>query len=234
MSLISKINEMKNTEQMNYPHCAVMALFNFSSPKETQDIEIRDAFCQGCGEVIVQIRKVNCELIQRGPLGGLTKSKSHQKWQMVWPNEQVVCIDKRVPVEIRKDLNSANTLIDISPDAAAALARRALERILKKYLKLKGRDLDALITASEIILHPRIFGILDAVRKTGNFGAHLKKDADTEELFFVENDEACLAVRAVVDVALDWFVENVKAQEFLQQITNKTERTRKVITPNQK
>ncbi len=130
MNLISKINEMKNTEQMNCPHCAVMDLFNFSSPKETQ-------------------------------------------------------------------------------------------RILKKYLKLKGRDLDALITASEELLHPRIFGILDAVRKTGNFGAHLKEDADTEELFFVENDEARLAVRAVVDVALDWFVENVKAQEFLQQITKK-------------
>mgnify|MGYP001610970782 CR=1 FL=1 len=54
----------------------------------------------------------------------------------------------------------------------------------------------------------------------------------TEELFFVENDEARLAVRAVVDLALDWFVENVKAQEFLQQITNKTERTRKIKTSN--
>lgn len=232
MSLISKINEMKNTEQMNCPHCAVKALFNFSLPKETRNIEIRDAFCQGCGEVIVQIRKVNSELIPRGPLGGLTNSKSYEKWQMAWPKEQVICIDARIPIEIRKDLNSANTLIDISPDAAAGLARRALERILKKYLKLKGRDLDALITASEELLHPRIFGILDAVRKAGNFGAHLKEDADTEELFFVENEEARLAVKAVVDVALDWFVENVKAQEFLQQITNKTDRTRKIKTPN--
>jgi MinD superfamily P-loop ATPase len=76
VSLISKINEVKNTEQMDCPHCAVMALFNFSSPKETRNIEIRDAFCQGCGKVIVQIRKVNCELIPRGPLGGLTNSKS--------------------------------------------------------------------------------------------------------------------------------------------------------------
>ena len=83
MSLISKINEIKNTEQMNCPHCAVMALFNFSSPKETRNIEIRDAFCQGCGEVIVQIRKVNCELIPRGPLGGLTNLKSHEKWHGV-------------------------------------------------------------------------------------------------------------------------------------------------------
>jgi hypothetical protein len=232
VSLISKINEIKNTEQMNCPHCAVKALFNFSPPKETHNIEIRDAFCQGCGEVIVQIRKVNSKLIPRGALGGLTNSKSYEQWQMAWPKEQVICIDERVPIEIRKDLNSANTLIDISPDAAAGLARRALERILKKHLELKGRDLDALITASEDFLHPRIFGILDAVRKTGNFGAHLKEDADTEELFFVENDEARLAVRAVVDLALDWFVENVKAQEFLQQITKKTDRTKKVATPN--
>lgn len=201
MSLSSKINEIKNTQQMNCPHCTVMALFSFSSPKEIRNIEIRDAFCQGCGEVIVQIRKVNCELIPRGPLGGLTNLKSHEKWQMTWPKEQVVCIDARIPVEIRKDLNSANTLIDISPDAAAGLSRRALERILRKYLKLKGRDLDTLIGASKELLHPRIFGILDAVRKAGNFGAHLKEDVDTEELFFVENDEARLAVRAVVDLA---------------------------------
>lgn len=76
MNLISKINEMKNTEQMNCPHCTVMALFNFSSPKETRNIEIRDAFCQGCGEVIVQIRKVNCELIPRGPLGVVKITKN--------------------------------------------------------------------------------------------------------------------------------------------------------------
>lgn len=232
MSLISKINEIKNTEQMNCPHCTVMALFNFSSPKETRNIEIRDAFCQGCGEVIVQIRKVNSELIPRGALGGLTNLKSHEKWQMAWPKEQVICIDERIPTEIRKDLNNAYTLIDISPDAAAGLSRRALERILRKYLKLKGRDLDTLITASKELLHPRIFGILDAVRKAGNFGAHLKEDVDTEELFFVENEEARLSVRAVVDLALDWFVQNVEAQEFLQQITNKTDRTRKIKTPN--
>lgn len=180
----------------------------------------------------MQIRKVNSELIPRGALGGLTNLKSHEKWQMAWPKEQVICIDERIPTEIRKDLNNAYTLIDISPDAAAGLSRRALERILRKYLKLKGRDLDTLITASKELLHPRIFGILDAVRKAGNFGAHLKEDVDTEELFFVENEEARLSVRAVVDLALDWFVQNVEAQEFLQQITNKTDRTRKIKTPN--
>jgi len=224
MSLNNVIREMKNIEQLTCPYCSVVALFSFSLPKAVSKIEIREASCQGCGEVVVQIRKVDYELIPKSPFGGYKTTKNCENWQISWPREQVVCIHDRIPEEIKKDLNKAFTIIDISPDAAAGLTRRALERILRKYVNLKGKDLDSLITASKEVLHPRVFVVLDAVRKTGNFGAHLKEDAHTEELFFVEKEEALLATKAVVDLALEWFVHRTESEEFLQKIESKTER----------
>jgi hypothetical protein len=168
MSIASTIREMKNIEQLNCPHCTILALFNFSTPKAASTVEIREAQCQGCGGVIVQIRNVSYELVPRSPFGGFKSAKNAQDWEMVWPKERVICRDVRIPQEIREDLNRACTIVDISPDAAAGLIRRSLERLLRKYLTLSGRDLDTLITNSKKILHPRVFAVLDAVRKTGN------------------------------------------------------------------
>jgi hypothetical protein len=227
MGLDSILREMKNIEQLNCPHCTVLALFNFSTPKALSNIEIREAQCQGCGGIIVQIRNVNYELTPKSPCGGFKSTKNAQAWDIVWPRERVICSDVRIPEEIRDDLNKACTIVDISPDAAAGLTRRSLERLLRKYLNLNGRDLDALITNSKEILHPRIFAVLDAVRRAGNFGAHLKEDAQTEEIFFVEKEEALLATKAVLDLASEWFIHKIEAEEFLKKIESKTQRTRK-------
>jgi hypothetical protein len=227
MSIASTIREMKNIEQLNCPHCTVLALFNFSTPKAASTVEIREAQCQGCGGVIVQIRNVSYELIPKSPFGGFKSAKNAQDWEMVWPKERVICRDVRIPQEIREDLNRACTIVDISPDAAAGLIRRSLERLLRKYLTLSGRDLDTLITNSKEMLHPRVFAVLDAVRKTGNFGAHLKEDAQTQEIFYVEKEEAQMALKAVLDLAIEWFIHRTEAEEFLQNVESKTQRTRK-------
>lgn len=221
------IKIMKNTEQLICPYCSSVALFNFSQPKEALKIEIREAACQGCGELIVQIRKVDYELTPKSAFGGYKATKNCETWQIVWPREQTVCTHERIPDEIKMDLNKAFTITDISPDAAAGLTRRALEPILRKYVKLQGQNLDSLITASKEVLHPRVFAVLDAVRKTGNFGAHLKEDAQTEELFFVEKEEALLAIEAVVDLVSEWFIHRIEDEEFLHKIESKTQRTRK-------
>lgn len=231
MNLDSTLREMKNIEQLNCPHCTVLALFNFSMPKAASNIEIREAQCQGCGGVIVQIRNVSYELAPKSPFGGLKSTKNSQAWEIVWPRERVICSDVRIPGEIKEDLNKACTIVDISADAAAGLTRRALERLLRKYLNLKGKDLDTLITGSKEILHPRIFAVLDAVRKTGNFGAHLKEDAQTQEIFYVEQEEALMALKAVLSLAVEWFVHRTEAEEFLQNIESKTQRTKKNPNP---
>lgn len=233
MNLDNLVKEMKDTDKLICPYCSVVALFNFSKPKAVSKIEIREAACQGCREVIVQIRTVDYELTPRSALGGYKTTKNCEKWQIVWPRERAVCVHDKVPDEIKMDLNKALTITDISPDAAAGLTRRALERILRKYVKLKGKNLDSLITASKEVLHPRVFAVLDAVRMTGNFGAHLKEDAQTEELFFVEKEEALFAIEAVNALASEWFIHRIENEELLHKIESKTQRTRKNQTLSQ-
>jgi len=232
MSLNSKLREMKNIERLNCPYCTVLALFDFSLPKAVSNIEIREAECQGCGGIIVQIRSVSFELSAKSPFGGFKSTKNAGAWEIVWPRERVLCSDVRIPEEIRVDLNKAWTIVDNSADAAAGLTRSSLERLLRKHLNLKGRDLSTLITASKEILHPRVFAVLDAVRQTGNFGAHLKEDAETQEIFYVEKEEVIIALQAVLNLALEWFVHRTEAEEFLQKVESKTVRTRKKQIPH--
>jgi hypothetical protein len=115
MSLDSTIREMKNIEQLNCPQCTVLALFNFSTPKAVSTIEIREAQCQGCGGIIVQIRNVSYEVAPKSPFGG----------------------------------------------------------------------------------------------------------------FKFEKEEALMALKAVLGLAIEWFIHRTKAEEFLQKVESKTQRTRK-------
>lgn len=225
-SLIDKLRRVGNVKNMKCPYCLINAHFNFVDPRSISSSELRESMCPNCNGVVVEIRQFSLELKPRPP-GGQKIEKKHSDWKMIFPRLKPVCTDERVPVEIRNDLNSANSIVDITADAAAGLARRALERTLRKYLGLKGSDLEELIKASEKLLHPRVFELLDGVRGFGNFGAHLKEDPKTSEPILVEMNQAVFTIQAVTELLDDWFVRQAENNEMLQQLGKMKEKSKK-------
>ncbi len=154
--------------------------------------------------------------------------KKYSEWEIIFPRKKAICLDAKIPLEIKNDLNNANSIIDISPDAAANLARRALERMLRKYLDLKGKDLEELIMNSAPLLPKTIFKILDGVRGFGNFGAHLKEDFASGELLLVEKEPAVFVIGAVRKVVEFWFVEKSGEDEMLNHLAKMKERSKRI------
>lgn len=227
MNLTKALEEAMRKDKFKCPYCCVYALFQFKESRNLSSEEIRESNCPSCGRAVVQIRELNWTVTPR-PLGGGLESKQHPgKWIIVWPKIRLCCSDERIPSEIRDDLNRANSIFDISPDAGANLVRRALERILRKYLKLSGKTLENLIAASESVLHPRIFKLLDAVRGFGNFGAHLKEDSESGECLFVTEDEFISSIEVVLALAEDEFIHKSDSEKALQKLDLKRERAKK-------
>jgi hypothetical protein len=225
-SLMDKLRQVGNTKNMGCPYCLINAHFIFSDSRKISSLEIRESTCPSCSGVIVETRESSKELKPQ-PLGGQKFETMFSPWEIIYPRVKLICTDEKIPTEIRNDLNNANSIIDITADAAAGLARRALERTLRKYLGLKEHRLEDLIKASEKLLHPRIFKLLDAVRGFGNFGAHLKEDSDTADLLLVEKDQALCTIQVVKELVEDWFVHQMKNEEMLNQLAKMKERAKK-------
>ncbi len=209
MNIAEMIADAKNKDLLACPYCSVYSLFTFNEPRRIARTDIREAVCPCCGGAVVQLRNLNPTLTPK-PLGGYESKENPEKWAVVWPRQRLICSDQKIPMEIRNDMNNAYSIVDISPDAAAGLVRRALERILKKYLSLNGKDLEELIKASKDKVHPRIFELLDSVRGYGNFGAHLKEDAVCGETLEVQDEEASFILNAVKELIDDEFVNKAR------------------------
>ncbi len=226
MNIANLLAEEAKKARITCPYCCVYVLLNFNESQKIGFIEERKAKCPNCGQVIIQVRKV----ITTSTTNAFGKTELHndyENWEIIYPIKRKICIDKRIPDEIRKDLNDANSIINISSDAAAGLVRRALERILKKYLGLGNRKLYKLIEKAEDVLHPRIFKLLNAAREFGNFGSHLKEDSHEEECLFVDYDEANAVLQAVKELAIDEFVNKNNDNKILEKLKNKKIRTKK-------
>ena len=97
-----------------------------------------------------------------------------------------------VPTNIAEDYTEACLVLADSAKASAALSRRCLQNIIREYLKVKKRDLNAEI--QEVIDQGRfsseILDSIDYLRNIGNFAAHPVKSKSTGEIVEVESEEA--------------------------------------------
>lgn len=118
---------------------------------------------------------------------------------LLWPTP--VAPDKapaNLDSSIRQDYDEARRVLDSSPQAAAALARRCLQQVLREKLKVKeGRleeEIDQACHKDDLSKPAR--SALDHVRKLGNWAAHPAKDC-ADVLIRVTPSEATYTLRAL-------------------------------------
>ena len=89
---------------------------------------------------------------------------------------------------MRDDYREACRIRELSPKAAATLARRCLQGIIRDFWKIKKAKLVDEVRALEHIVDDGLWKAIDAVRKVGNIGAHMEKDVNT--IVDIEPEEA--------------------------------------------
>lgn len=132
-----------------------------------------------------------------------------------------------VPAAIREDYEEACAIVPDSPKAAATLARRAIQGIVRDYWEVKPGNLANEIDQLKDDIEPDTWGAIDAVRSVGNVGAHMEKDIDV--IVTVDAGEADLLIELIETLVDDCYIARHKRQSRLAGIiqlgeTKKAER----------
>lgn len=130
-----------------------------------------------------------------------------------------------IPAALREDYREACLIADASPKAAATLARRCLQGMIRDFCKISDRTLDLEIkrlraavdeqAAPAGVTHEAVDAI-DHVRSVGNIGAHMERDIDL--IVPVEPDEARLLIELVEMLFSEWYVARDARQKRLTNL----------------
>lgn len=140
-------------------------------------------------------------------------------WRQVVPEGSAKPMPEFVPKAIRDDYKEACLIRDLSPKAAATLARRCLQGMIRDFAEVSVKskrlvdEIKALEKAVEGGTAPRGVSIdsieaLTAVRKVGNIGAHMEADIDL--IVDVDPGEAQVLISLIESLIDDWYVERQK------------------------
>ena len=113
--------------------------------------------------------------------------------QLVYPRAVTRrALGKEVPPDYVRERDKAAAVLADSPEASAALTRRALQRLLASQAGTTKRDLfdqiQEVLDSSQ--LPPYLAEQIDGIRVIANFGAHPLKSTNTGEMMAVEPGEA--------------------------------------------
>lgn len=140
-------------------------------------------------------------------------NKSDLLFRRLLPNGLAKPQPDFIPKPLREDYNEACEIAVLSPKAAATLARRCLQGMIRDFCGIAKDTLDQEIkTLDKMILEgtaPHSVSVesvqaIDQVRRIGNIGAHMEKDINL--IIPVEFDEAQALISLLELLFDEWYV----------------------------
>ena len=151
----------------------------------------------------------------------LTPSRKVKEWNLIPPSTAKAFPDYVLP-QIRKDYEEACLIVDLSPKSAASLARRCLQGMIRNRWSVTGENtLYAEIEAIKDKVEPLTWQAIDGVRKIGNIGAHMDKNADL--IIEVDADEAKQLIGLIEILIKEWYINRAERQANLAAISRTAE-----------
>lgn len=195
-------------------YCSKCEANYFYDDKVSQAVHIQDnkinamyvvySTCPGCGTLYYELHG------SQGSVYYILHKSTSEGSSAVAPPE--------VPAPIATDFNEAQAVLDLSPKAAAALARRCLQHLLRE----RGYAQHDLVKQVEAVLAeedptkavPDTLRVaLDAIRNFGNFSAHPLTDKTTLQLIDVEAGEAEWCLESLIECFECFYVRPARAAE---------------------
>lgn len=133
-----------------------------------------------------------------------------------YPPIDVCPLPEYIPHAIKSDYIEACSILNLSPKAAATLARRCLQGMIHDYHGIHQKNLNAEITALKDRVTPIQWKAIDALRKIGNIGAHM--EADVNSIVDVDPDEAEKMLKLIELLIDKWYVARHDEEVLLQKI----------------
>jgi hypothetical protein len=147
----------------------------------------------------------------------------HKAWQLI-PSSNVKKLHEDVPQVIIQDYEESADIVERSPKAAATLARRALQGMIRDFFRVNPNKVDQktgkvhkkrLIDEIDEIkpkTDPIVWQAINAVRELGAIGAHMEEDVNM--IVDVNPQEAEALLKLIEFLSKEWY------QKRLQQVTD--------------
>jgi uncharacterized protein DUF4145 len=186
------------------------------------DIAAFSCLNEECRKLTLAI-KLREWLNRRGP-GDDRLGTILEEWRLV-PQSSTIPQPEYIPAPLREDYYEACRVRDLSPKAAATLARRCLQGMIRHFCGIsKARLIDeisALREAVETGKAPRGVTVesvdaIDHVRKIGNIGAHMERDVNL--VIDIDPGEAQILIELIEMLFDEWYVEQQNRTERLKKI----------------
>lgn len=159
--------------------------------------------CPQCHKVAIQLRSI---------------SSGTEHFFFSYPPKGAHVLPDYVPLQIRSDYMEAMSIVDLSPKAAATLARRCLQGMIHDFWDIKEKTLNAEITALNGKVSASQWKAIDGLRKIGNIGAHMEKDV--ELIIDVDPDEAKKLLKLIELLIEKWYVARHDEETLLDEIND--------------
>lgn len=152
------------------------------------------------------------------------KGETFQSWRLRPESASKVQPDY-IPLPLREDYYEACLIRDKSPKAAATLARRCLQGMIRDFCDIsKSRLIDEIKELEKRIadgnapkgVEPETIEAIDAVRDIGNIGAHMERDINL--IVEVDPGEAQALIELIEILFQEWYVARHKRQQRLDSI----------------
>lgn len=179
---------------------------------ETEIIECTNSSCQKFALNVY---------LSRGILSGSETSRQFLKgdlirqWNLI-PGSKAKPFPDYIPKAVLEDYEEACLICDLSPKAAATLARRCMQGMIRDFWKINKNNLKDAIDALEGRIDLILWRAIDATRSIGNIGAHMEKDINL--IIDVDPDEARLLIGLIEMIIEDWYIRKHEKELGLKKI----------------
>ena len=147
----------------------------------------------------------------------LTPSTPIQSWKLL-PPARMIPFPEYVPKPIVDDYKEACSIVELSPKAAATLARRCLQGMIRDFWGIKKHRLidEVMALQEQEGVDPLTWKAIDAVRIVGNIGAHMEKDIDV--IIDVDPGEAEQLIALIEGLVEDWYIARQNREDRLNKV----------------
>ena len=145
------------------------------------------------------------------------RGQPHQEWRLV-PASAARVFPEYVPAAVREDYEEACAIVELSPKAAATLARRALQGMIRDFWRITPGNLYNEIEQLKGQVQQEDWEAIDATRKVGNIGAHMQKDINV--IVDVDEGEAAKLIGLIEILIDDWYVHRHDRQQHLASVVD--------------
>lgn len=145
------------------------------------------------------------------------KIESHSDlFSVSYPPYTGIFVPTYIPEAIRTDYSEACAILDASPRAAATLARRCLQGMIRDFWNVKEGNLAREIDFIKDKIPADQYKVLNGVRRLGNIGAHMEKDVNM--IVDIDPGEAQKLVKLLELLFRDWYIARHDREELYNDI----------------